>query len=310
MKKQKSIFNVVFITVIGIVLAVYALSIVFTLGWGLLTSFKSVIDFDMDKNVLGLQNADYSEAEIAFENYKRIFRNFQFDRSAKFYINGKYTEHYTHATFFTMLINTILYAVVGSLLQAIVPAVCAYLCAKFKYKYSKIIYTVVLFSMIIPIYGSTSAALALLKNMGVYDTFIGYFMQKFNFTNMYFFVYFGFYESMPDTFSEAAEIDGASRFRILLSIIIPLSVKMISTVWLLQFVTFWNDYQTSLLYMPTYPTLAYGIYVLCHETAKGDLANVPSKVAGCMILALPLLMIFIVLKDKLMGNISLGGIKG
>ena len=114
---------------------------------------------------------------------------------------------------------------------------------------------------------------------------------------------------MPDTYAEAAEIDGASRYKVLCSIVIPLSIKIISTVWLLQFVHFWNDYQTPLLYMPTKPTLAYGIYYLCHETARGQLANVPTKAAGCMILAIPLICLFIAFKEKLMGNISMGGIK-
>jgi len=52
------------------------------------------------------------------------------------------------------------------------------------------------------------------------------------------------------------------------------------------------------------------VYYLCHETAKGKLANVPAKAAGCMILALPLIVLFSIFKERLMGNISMGGIKG
>ena len=308
--RYKSKVDIAIICVLGTVLLLYTLSILFVLGWGLLTSFKSRLDFFVEKNVLGLPNMALSGEEIRFGNYLKIIKAFEFDKSAVFYSAGKYTEHYAHADIFLMLYNTFLYAIVGSLLQAIVPAVCAYLCAKFDFAFSKFIYTLVLFVMIIPIVGAYPAEITLLRDMGLYDTFLGYFLQKFNFMGTYFFVYYAFYQSMPNTYAEAAEIDGANRYTILCAIVIPLSVKMISTVWLLQFVHFWNDYNTALLYMPTHPTLAYGIYYLCHETARGQLANVPAKVAGCMMLAVPLLCLFIAFKEKLMGNISMGGIKG
>ena len=314
MKREKSQYknkrDKLIVCVLGAILLLYALSIIFVLGWGVLTSFKSRLDFFIERNVLGFPDVTLSKEEIRFGNYLRIIEAFEFDKSVKFYSAGKYVQHVAHADLYLMVYNTFLYAVVGSLLQAIVPAVCAYLCAKFNFAFSKFAYTLVLFVMIIPIVGAYPAEITLLRDMGLYDTFLGYFFQKFNFTGMYFFVYFAFYETMPNSYAEAAEIDGANRYQILLSIVIPLSVKIISTVWLLQFVHFWNDYQTPLLYMPTKPTLAYGIYYLCHETARGQLANVPAKAAGCMILAVPLICLFIAFKEKLMGNISMGGIKG
>ena len=104
-------------------------------------------------------------------------------------------------------------------------------------------------------------------------------------------------------------MDGASQLRIMTSIILPLSVKIISTVWLILFVQLWNDYQTPMLYLPTLPTLAYGVYYVTEIDHSGDLTQTPIKVAGCMLLALPILVIFIFLKDKLMGNVSMGGVK-
>lgn len=308
--KDSSVIDKIIIIFFLIVLVLYSLSILFAVGWGLLTSFKSTLDFLVEKNVLGLPNPKLSSAEMRFSNYGLIFQNFEFDKYARFYRGSIYVEHHTHATFLTMLGYTFLYTVVGSLLQALVPAVCAYLCAKFDFKFSKFIYVLVLFVNIIPIVGSYPSAITLLRDLGLYDTFLGYFMQKFSFCGTYFFVYYAFFETLPNTYSEAAEIDGASRYAALIYIILPLAIKIISTVWLLQFVAFWNDYQTALLYMPTKPTLAYGVYYLCHETAKGKLANVPAKTAGCMILALPLIALFSIFKERLMGNISMGGIKG
>ena len=123
---------------------------------------------------------------------------------------------------------------------------------------------------------------------------------------MYFFVFTAFYQSVPDSFSEAAEIDGASQFHILTKIILPLSVKTLSTVFLIQFIHFWNDYQTANLYMPTKPTLAYLVWKM---TTISDLNEATLRISTTMMLALPILVAFIFLKDKLMGNVSMGGLK-
>ena len=85
--------------------------------------------------------------------------------------------------------------------------------------------------------------------------------------------------------------------------------KIAGTIMLIQFISHWNDYNVPLLYLPTKPTLAYGVFHMVIINSSGPLSKVPIKVAGCMVLAIPILIIFIILKDKLMGNISLGGLK-
>lgn len=127
---------------------------------------------------------------------------------------------------------------------------------------------------------------------------------------MYFFVYYAFFGGLSNTYREAAELDGASEMTILLRIYFPLAMKMIATVFLIQFVALWNDYQTPLLYLPTHPTLSYGVYLVAIDPPSGiKLSDVPHSVSACMMLALPILIVFVIFKDKIMGNISLGGIK-
>ena len=69
-----------------------------------------------------------------------------------------------------------------------------------------------------------------------------------------------------------------------------------------------NDYNVPLLYMPTKPTLAYAVFQFSQDYSN-KYSVPPVKIAGGMFLAVPILIIFICLKDKLMGNISLGGLK-
>ena len=309
-KQEKGIFNKVFVISVSILLTLYALTMIFLLGWGLLTSLKSRTDFLFAENVLGFPNLEYSRDELLhFANYKLIFENFNFTKKVVFYSGNKLITHESESNFFTLILNTFLYAGVGSLIAAIVPAVVAYTCVKYKFRFSKILYAVVLFVYIVPVVGNYPSLITVLRDLGLYDSFGGNYIQKFSFTGMYFFVYWAFYESLSDTYSEAAEIDGASQVRILTSIILPLSIKIISSVWLILFVQHWNDYQTPMLYLPTKPTLSYGVYYMTQIDHSGKLTQTPTKIAGCMLLALPILVAFIFLKEKLMGNVSMGGVK-
>jgi len=224
-----------------------------------------------------------------------------------FYAGDTLISHRANPSVFGVFGNTFLYVVIGPLLQTLVPAIMAYATAKHDFKICKLIYGIALFSMIMPIVGNYTAAIDLLRNLGLYDTWPGFFVQKFYFGGMYFLVFHAFYKALANSYSEAAEIDGASYYNILISIILPLSIKMIASVWLLQFVGFWNDYQTPRLYMPTHPTLAFTIWTL--TTTYSRVADIPTKVSGAMILALPILIFFIFFKDRLMGNVSLGGLK-
>ena len=77
---------------------------------------------------------------------------------------------------------------------------------------------------------------------------------------------------------------------------------------LLQGIYFWNDFQTPLLYLPTYPTLAYWLYRFTENT-KVELSFVPVKAAGAMLLVVPIFILFAAFNKKMMGNLSLGGLK-
>ena len=111
--------------------------------------------------------------------------------------------------------------------------------------------------------------------------------------------------------TEAAYLDGASNFRVMWSVILPMSLGIFSTVFLLNFITFWNDYQTPHIYMPTFPTLAYGLwnYTCGDGSYEADTSSTPMQLGGCMMMAIPLLIIFFIFQKKLLGKVSLGGLK-
>ena len=308
-KKKKNKMDYAVITVIAAILIVYSAIMILILVWGFITSLKSNMDFSTMGNVLGFPNSDFSRNEILFSNYKTIWDNFSFIKNISYYSGDTLIRHFSDNSFFSILLNTVLYAVVGSAIQAFVPAVMGYLVVKYPGKVSSFINALMLFVLAFPIVGNSSTMVRLLRTMNLYDNFLGMFIMKFNFTGMYFFMFQAFFHDLSDSYAEAAEIDGASQMRVMFGIYIPLAWKMVMTIMLILFVVCWNDYQNPFLYLPTKPTLAYAVFYLAYENNQVQMASLPIKTAACMILALPIIVLFIFLKDKIMGNVTLGGVK-
>ena len=309
-KKQNNVADIIFKVSAVVVLAVYSLAIVLLLVWGLMTSLKSRVDFAIMENVVGFPSMEYSKEELMLGNYKLVLSKFYVHASEIFYSGNELIKHQTKSNIFVMLYNTVIYAGLSAVLSTVCCYTVAYLCAKYRFKTSKFVYVYVLFIMTVPTVGTAPAMITLLRSLGIYDTQWTHIIQKFTFAGMYFFVFHAFFEGMSDAYTEAAEIDGASQLRIYLSIILPLGAKMIGSVMLINFVTYWNDYNASLMYTPTLPTLAYGVYYLCNEGGNAQMKHTPGMVSACMLLAVPIVIAFVFLKDKLMGNVSMGGVKG
>ncbi len=312
--------NPVFL-IMFIFLCVYAFSVLFALGWGLMTSVKERVDFlsrgplawpDWSYWDLNKGNPNYVNYDNPFGNYTKILSEAEITKNSSWIKGwGSHTEPILKIAKLNMadyIWNSLLYAGVASVLRVTGPCIVGYLCSKYKYKFSSIVYTYVIFVMVTPIIGTTTAMLNLVKQLGLFDNWFGLFIRSFGFGGMYFLVFYAFFESASDSYAEAAEIDGASQFSVLFTIYIPLAMTMVGTVVLLNFVAAWNDYNTSLMYMPTHLTLSYAIWYFSSSGASHN-DSVPFRISAVMVLAIPILILFIAFKDKLMGNLSLGGVK-
>ena len=275
-----------------IFLLLYVVFFCYLMFWAISTSLKTVSDFN--DNVLGFPT------NPTFTNFVTIFNNFYVRVNIDGEMVPKFVEH--------MLINTLLYAGVGSFISAFVPCIVAYVVTRFNYKFNAIIKGIVIVTMVLPIVGSSASGLQLLQTLGLYDSIVGDWITKISFLGMYFLIFSAAFETLPKDYIEAAYMDGASELKLFFKVMFPMVGTIFTTVMLMSFIGMWNDYQTPLLYLPSHPTLAYGIYDLS-KTNINDLNNVPARVAGCVILLVPILTVFISFRKKIMGNINIGGIK-
>lgn len=288
-KKTSALYIVLFV-----LLAIYFLSILLPVSWAIITAVKEQYDF-LD-NVLGFPT------KVMWSNFSTVFQHFA--------APARRDEFREVHNFWRMTGNTLLYVGGCSLASTFVPCLTAYAVAKFpQKKMSSIIYATVLAVMMIPIVGSYPSEINMLQRLGLYNTMVGAWIQRANFLGIYFLVFHASFKGLAKDYSEAAEIDGASEFQVLFKIMLPLVRNLTFTVFLVKFVEFWNDYQTPLLYLPGYPTLSYGLYYVSNYTTN-MISTVPMRMAGCIIVLIPILILFIIFNGKLMDNITLGGVKG
>ena len=291
MKKKKfSVFQLI----VCIYLCLFGLLLLTLIVWGFLSSVKDPL-FDFRKNLLGLPKS------WKFSNYMFVYNNFFVE-----VIND--TGNIVRIGMARQVGNTLMFCFIRAGFGTICPCLVGYLVAKYKYKFSSVVYGVALIVMALPIVGAYPSEIALLLGLGIYDTIIGLCLQSSSFLGLYFFVFYATFSSISNDFYDAASIDGASEFTIFVKIMLPMVFTSFTTIFLLLFIGNWNDYQYALLYLPSYPTLSYGLYVLSNSPLQ-ELNNVPMRMAGCFIVMIPILILFIALKDKIMSNVSMGGLK-
>ena len=88
----------------------------------------------------------------------------------------------------------------------------------------------------------------------------------------------------------------------------PIAKSTFFAVWLIHFISYWNDYQAPLLYLPSKPTISYGLYRLSNSTDNG-LNYVPMRMIGVVMLVVPVLTLYLIFKNKILKSIALGGSK-
>ena len=293
-RRQRRSLNPVAIIAL-VILIFYCFCILSPILWGLMTSVKNIDDFR--NNVLGLPQKEFG---FAFENYPYVLQRFHADAS---YEGKAFTVELGN-----LIYNTLMYVIGSALMSTIVPCMVAYVVAKFPFKISKVLYSIVLITMIIPIVGTYPSEIVMLKNLNLYNSMYGAWIQKANFLGMYFLVFHATFVRLSGDFSEAAYLDGANEFVVMMRIILPLVKNIFFTVFLIKFIEYWNDYQTPHLYHPGYPTIAYGSFYMSKLYIDG-LETVPLRMTSCIIVVIPILLLFIIFSERLMSNISMGGLK-
>lgn len=275
-----------------IILAVQSIALIYPLLWILMSSFKGIFEFS--ENIFGLPQ----KWEIA--NYTTAFTNL--------WVPVKNTRVYIEQ----MFLNSIVYALLYTILPTLANCFVAYACAKYHGVFGKIIHATVVLMLTVPIIGGLSSGLQMAMWLGTYDNMLFSVLLQLQPQGTSFLIFYATFKGISWEFAEAGIVDGASHFKILTSIMIPLARNTLFALMLVKFIALWNDWQTALIWFPSYPTISYGLYRFSNTNAGtgNTMAGIPVQFSACVMAAAPMIVLFIIFKKKLIGNLSMGGLKG
>jgi len=118
----------------------------------------------------------------------------------------------------------------------------------------------------------------------------------------------GYFDTIPKELEEAAIVDGASRLRIFLTIVLPLARPAIAVTALFSFMTAWNEFILAATLMNK--ELAYTLPVALKQYVGAQSAEYGLFAAGAILVSLPIMALFFALQKHLVGGLTAGGVKG
>ncbi|MBQ4269010.1 MAG: carbohydrate ABC transporter permease [Clostridia bacterium] len=288
-KENKIVNNKAFMGISFTVLLLYTLLLVVPLCWILLTSFKSSYEFS--------ENKLFFPNRWTFDNYVGAL-----NLAIPIGVRKVYIEE--------MLLNSVIYMVLYSVIPITSNCLVAYVCAKYPCWYTKILHNLVVFFMVMPVLGGLSGSLEMSMKIGTYDNIWFSSIFQFSFGGTLFLVFYSTFKGIPNDYMEAAAMDGAGHWRIMLTIIVPMAKAIITAYMITMLIALWNDWNTALIWFPSMPTLSYGLYRFSSNGTGNTAAGVPTQCSTCVIAAVPALIFFGIFKDKILNSVSFGGLKG
>lgn len=280
---RKSTSEIIIFVIVFIVFFIYAAALFYPLIWGFISSFKSIKDYF--KSPFGLPSVWH------FENYLKAFKTISADGMS----------------FPQMLWNSIWFAAGSAFIHMEFTSAYAYVLNKYNFKGKKFLYGICLFMMSVPIGASFVSTYRLMHGLHITNSYL-ILLTAINVYGMKLIMCYSYYNNISNSYVEAAQIDGANFYTIYFKAMRPQATPILITLMILEFIAKWNDYMSPLLYLSKMPTLATGLYR--YQSIVEWSGNYPVLFAGIFICTLPLFIIFIFFSNKLMENISIGGLKG
>ena len=261
-----------------VIFCVYAFTLVYPFWWLFINSLKRNLEIRL---------ATFALPKVwQWGNYRAVFEEFNF---AEMFFNSVTLT--VGLTFFTMVLS----------------CMAAYVTAQYKFKGNEFIYTVVVISGTIPTVGALPATYRLMSDTKLIDTYLGMILLQCGGFGGVFLYLHSYFKAVPWSYAESAMLDGASDFRIFVSIMSPLVKNGIMAMTIIKVLGFWNDYWMPYMFYSEHPTVAVGLSTLSAEASStGAYAQL---FAAMIVSVLPVLIFYAIFQKQLMANTIGGGMK-
>ena len=269
-------------TVIYLLLAVWALVVLFPFYWMLLSSVKSY----------GAYNSEY------------IPRFFTLSPTLQ-----NYRDAFTTVDLGRYFLNTVIFTVSTTALMLLVTVLAAFAFARLNFRGKHLAFTLFLALMMIPNELVIITNFVTITDAGLRNTFWGLILPS---VTSVFYIYLlkENFAQIPDELYYAAKVDGTSDFKYLWKVMLPICRPTVVTIVILKVIECWNSYVWPRLITDdeNYFLVSNGIQAI-RENGFGR-ENIPAMMAAVVVISVPLIVLFLLFRNKVMEGVSRGGTKG
>lgn len=282
MEKAARMRKKVFQVITYAFLTFWAVVVLFPFYWMVLTSVKSY----------GAYNSEYIPK---FYTLSPTLQN--------------YADAFTAVPLARYFLNTILFTVATTALMLIVITLAAFAFARLDFKGKNIAFVIFLSLMMIPNELVIITNFVTITDLNMRNTFQGLILPS---VTSVFYIYLlkENFEQIPDSLYYAAKVDGTSDLKYLFKVMIPISKPTLVTVTILKVIECWNSYVWPRLITDdeNYYLVSNGIQEI-RENGFGR-ENIPAMMAAVVVISVPLIVLFLIFRNKIMEGVSRGGTKG
>ena len=263
-------------------LSLWAILVLFPFYWMLLTSIKGY----------GAYNAEYIPK---FYTLAPTLQN--------------YIDAFTTVSLGRYFLNTTIFTVLTTLIMLIVIVPAAFAFSRLHFRGKNLVFVLFLSLMMIPNEMMIITNFTTITNLDMRNTFAGLILPSVM-SVFYLYLLKENFAQIPDELYYAAKVDGTSDLKYLLKVMIPISKPTLVTVVILKVIECWNSYVWPRLITDdeAYYLLSNGIQEI-RENGFGR-ENVPAMMAAVVAISVPLIVLFLVFRNKIMEGVASGGTMG
>ena len=220
-----------------------------------------------------------------------------------------YGDAFTQVPLAGYFTNTILFTLITTALMLIVTVLAAFAFARLDFRGKDLAFTLFLSLMMIPSELVVITNYVTITTAGLRNTFLGLILPS---VTSVFYIYLlkENFAQVPDELYYAAKVDGTSDLKYLWKVMIPICKPTIVTITILKVIECWNSYVWPRLVTDdqAYFLVSNGIQEI-RENGFGR-ENIPAMMAAVVVISVPLSVLFLIFRKKIMAGVSRGGMKG
>ena len=263
-------------------LALWALMVLFPFYWMVLSSVKSYSAYN-------------SEYVPSFFTLQPTLQN--------------YADAFTAVPLAKYFLNTLIFTLATTGIMLMVITLAAFAFARLDFRGKDLVFTFFLALMMIPNELVVITNFVTITDWNLRNSFLGLILPS---VTSVFYIYLlkENFEQVPDELYKAAKVDGTSDLKYLFKVLLPICRPTVVTVLILKVIECWNSYVWPRLITdePSHFLVSNGIQEL-RENGFGR-ENVPAMMAAVVVVSMPLIVLFLIFRNKIMEGVSRGGTKG